>query len=687
MKKILLAILTLLSISAFSQSKKPITHESLWLMKRVNAPAVSPDGKLVVFSVSEPAYDEKEQVSDLWIVPTDGSEKPRRLTFGKSSESGYSWSPDGKYLAFSAKREGDETGQIYILNIADGGEAQRFTTLSTGGRNPVWSPDGKKILFLSSVFPGALTDSANKKIAKDRKDLKYKARVYTTYPIRNWDSWNEDKQTHLFVQSVEQNSTAKDLFAGTKFVSGIGFNADNTSFAWSPIGNQIVFSATENFTDAAFGDVITNLYKISSVGGEPEKLTTDNNQYGSPKFSADGKWLYFQTNKSIPNSGFEYTSTRLGRASWPSFTAQTILTESFDRSLDDFDFSSDGKTIYLTVEDQGLGKIFTVPNEGGSVKELFEMTTGAYSSLSVSAKNNVIVAGYESAIQPLEIVKIPSIGKPHQQLSFFNTEKLSSLDLAPLKSFWFTASNGKKIHSFLVLPPNFDETKKYPLFVLMHGGPHLGYKDNFSYRWNYHLLAQPGYVLVLTNYTGSTGYGEKFAQDIQGDPFATPGMEINEAADAAIKQFKFIDEKLLAAGGASYGGHLANWLQATSTRYKCLISHAGLVNSESQWGTSDAIYHREIGNLGPVWEQNEIWKKQNPIRYAANFKTPMLITVGENDFRVPLNNSLENWAIHQRLKIPSKLIVFPEENHWILKAENSKFFYSEVHNWLKTYLK
>ena len=211
-------------------------------------------------------------------------------------------------------------------------------------------------------------------------------------------------------------------------------------------------------------------------------------------------------------------------------------------------------------------------------------------------------------------------------------------------------------------------------------------RDQFFIRWNYHLLAQPGYIVLMTDYTGSTGYGEKFAQEIQGDPLKGPGEELNEAADEAIRQFKFIDASRQAAGGASYGGHLSSWLQATTTRYKCLINHAGLVSLESQWGTSDTIYSREVNNGGPVWEQGPVWREQNPIRYASKFRTPMLITVGENDFRVPLNHTIENWSVHQRLKIPSRLIVFPEENHWILKEENSRFFYQEVHAWLKRWL-
>jgi dipeptidyl aminopeptidase/acylaminoacyl peptidase len=238
----------------------------------------------------------------------------------------------------------------------------------------------------------------------------------------------------------------------------------------------------------------------------------------------------------------------------------------------------------------------------------------------------------------------------------------------------------------LVLPPAFDPSKKYPLFVVIHGGPHTMWRDQWVTRWNYHLLARPGYVVLLTNYSGSTGFGAAFAQTIQGDPLRTPGAEVNEAADVALRDHAFIDGNRQCAGGASYGGHLANWLQATTTRYRCLISHAGLINLESQWGTSDTVYGREVNNGGPVWEQGPVWREQNPIRYAASFKTPTLVTIGERDFRVPLNNSLEYWTVLQRQQIPSRLVVFPEENHWILKGENSRLFYQEVHDWLARWL-
>ncbi len=682
--------LMVLGITASAQAKRTIAHEDVWLMKRVGAPVPSPDGRWVVFSVLEPSYVEADQVSDLWIVPGDGSAKPRRLTNTKGGESGATWSPDGKRIAFSTRREGDEVPQIYILSI-EGGEAMRVTTLSTGARSPQFSPDGKAILFQSSVFPGTLNDDDNKKSAAERKARKWNARVYEGFPIRNWDRWLDDRQTHVFVQSLDAGAKAKDLLAGSKMVAEAGFagisgsGSDDLNPVWSPDGQSIVFAATVNRNVAAYSDTNSDLYQVSTNGGEPKRLTDGKDNYFAPKFSHDGRTLFCQLN---PNNEKVYNLNRLVSFAWPQVGERKVVTVNFDRSPSSFAISPDSKTVYLLAEDTGHEKLYSVAASGGEVKLAFEMNSGVYTGLSIPGKASslMLFASWESAVSPAEVVKIDAADDRHSVVPSFSRDSIAQLDLAPLRHHWFTSKRGKRIHSLIVLPPNFDENKKYPLFNFLHGGPHTMTRDQFFLRWNYHLLAAPGYVILMTDYTGSTGYGEKFAQEIQGDPLKGPGEELNEAADAVIKDFKWIDASRQAAGGASYGGHLANWMQATTTRYKCLIAHAGLINLESQWGTSDVIYSREVNNGGPVWEQGETWRTQNPIRYAAKFKTPMLITVGENDFRVPLNNSLESWSVHQRLKIPSKLIVFPEENHWILRGENSRFFYSEVHAWLKRWL-
>jgi len=677
---------------ANAQAKVTLTHEAMWAMKRVGAPNPSPDGKWVVFSLVEPAYDEKDQVSDLWIVAADGSGKPRRLTFTKGGEGGMVWSPDSQRLAFSAKREGDDANQIYVLDVAGGGEAVRVTSLSTGARSPQWRPDGKAILFTSTVFPGASDEDANKKMAAERKAQKYKARVYDRFPIRNWDRWLDDMQAHLFVQSLEPNSKAKDLLAGTKLISQSGFagrvqdSGEEFDAVWSPEGDSIVFVATLNRDRAAYATTNSALFRVAGTGGEPVQLTTGNDDFTRPVFRNDGKALYAIS--TIESNGKVYNLDRLAKFSWPDLGQPNLLTAKFDRAVNSFAFSPDSKSIYLTAEEAGNEKLYTMPADGGDVTLAMDMTRGVYTNLKIPAKasTTILIANWESAMNPPEIFRLDLNSKTQNPLTTFNAEQVAKIDWQPLRHFWFTSKAGTRIHNMIALPPNFDENKKYPLFVVMHGGPHSMWRDNWGLRWNYYMLTKPGYVVLLTNYKGSTGFGEAFAQSIQGDPLKGPGEEINEAADEAIRLYKFVDGQRQAAAGASYGGHLANWMQATTTRYKCLVSHAGLINLESQWGTSDTIYSRELSNGGPVWEQGPIWREQNPIRLAKNFKTPILLSVGENDFRVPLNQTLENWSVLQRLRIPSRLIVWPEENHWISKGEDSRYWYQELHGWLKKWL-
>lgn len=676
----LLTLLLCITVAAIAQDKKPITHEDLWLMKRVGAPAVSPDGNWAVFNVVEPSYDEKEQVNDIWIVPTDGTAPARKLTAGKAGESGYAWSPDGKYIAFVAKRDGDEMAQIYTINMKEGGEAQRLTNLSTGASAPKWSPDGKMILFNSSVFPACYSDSCNKRMAEEKKKIKYKARVYTSFPIRDFDRWLDEMQDHAFVQSLEPGSEAIDIFANVTISKTPGFSYHHA--AWSPDSREIIFAASEDANTSAYQEPTSRLYRLLISGGDAIRLTNDQYDYSNPLFSSDGRYLLAY---SYPvNNNEVYNLSRLVRFDWPDMQNRLVLSDRLDRGINNF--VTAGDQVYMSVEDRGHDKIFSLPLAGGEPKLMSTATAGCFTNLAIARNSNLMVASYESASSPPEIARMNADGT-HLMLTGFNKDKLNQLDLQEAETVWFKSKKGKNIRSLLVRPAGFDAAKKYPLFVVIHGGPAGSWKDNWGYRWNYHLLAKPGYVVLLTDYTGSTGYGQKFGQDIKMDPFKGPGEEINEAAADALRRYPFIDASRQAAGGASYGGHLANWLQATTTHYKCLVSHAGLVNSISQWGTSDVIYGREVMNGGVPWSKSKSWVEQNPYKYAADFKTPMLITIGELDYRVPLNNSIENWHILQRQKIPSKLIVFPEENHWILKAENSRFFYQELHAWLAEYLK
>jgi dipeptidyl aminopeptidase/acylaminoacyl peptidase len=685
-----------LPMAADAAEKRPPTHEDIWLMKRISAPQVSPDGRWLVVSVVEPSYDDNAQLSDLWLIDTAARHFSRRLTSTRRPESGVVWSPDSRRVVFSAQRDSDEVPQLYSLDLAAGGEAQRLTSLSGGARAPVFSHDGRHLAFVSIMYPGAADEAAHKAQIDERRARKSTARIYDGFPIRSWDHWLDERQPRIFVLDLDDEGLAqdppRDLLAGTKLLAKPGFAGRQTDtgeeieLEFAPDNQSILFVASTNLNAAAYSFTDAELFMVGIRGGEPRQITSGGHSWSRPRFTRDGRTLVALLEKQGPSV---YNTTRLAAFSWPNVGEPRIISSGLDRSVSSYAIAPDSREVYFTAEDIGNERLFSVGLGGGTVQSLFRVGFGSYSNLTIPdrAVKLALYANFESASAPGEIALINPQNGQALVLTRFNAQRAAQLDLPDIESFWFTSSRGKRIHNFVVRPPGFDADKKYPLFVMIHGGPHSMWRDQFFVRWNYHLLASPGYVLLLTNYSGSTGFGEEFARSIQGDPLKGPADEINEAADAAIREFKFIDGSQTCAGGASYGAHLANWLQGTTQRYKCLVSHAGLVNLEAQWGTSDTIYSREVNMGGPPWEQSAVWREQNPIRLAANFKTPVLVTIGETDYRVPINNTLEYWSALQRMRVPSRLVVFPEANHWIQKGEDSRVFYAEVAAWLGRWLK
>jgi dipeptidyl aminopeptidase/acylaminoacyl peptidase len=643
-----------------------------------------------VATVAEPAYDEEQKRSDLWIVPSDGSAAPRRITSGKGAEGSPTFSPDSTRLAFSAKREGDDAGQVYVLELA-GGEAQRVTNWVTGARAPRFSPDGRSILFVGLAYPGGTSDDDNRKAADERKARKYNVRTYDSFPIRHWDRWLDDLRPTLVVQPLDGTSPARDLLAGSAlrrergYGGRLGNEGETIDAAWTPDGRGVVFSVTTNRHEAARAEISLSLWLASLDGGEPRRLTGDEGNYESPEFTPDGSTLLAKVQPA--SKKYVYTSQRLVRWSWPTLADRRVLTGDIDVSVGDYAAAPDNRRVFFLAERDGHERLFEVPLAGGAA-EVGALTSGTYSQLQVGGtpESPVVAAFWANAATPHEIGRIDLATGRWSALSSFNSERAAAIDLSTVEEFWFTSRRGKRIHNFVVRPPGFDPAKKYPLFVLIHGGPHNMWKDEFIVRWNYHLLAQPGYVVLLTNYSGSTGFGEAFARGIQGDPLEGPANEINQAADEAIRRYAFIDGSRQAAGGASYGGHLSNWLAVTTDRYRALVSHAGLFDLRSQWTTSDVVFNREKNIGGPAWKSLPLWREQSPFYRAEKLRTPILLTYGEKDFRVPLNNALEFWTVLQRQDVPSRLVVFPDENHWVLKGENSRYFYREVQGWLAKYL-
>ncbi len=520
-------------------------------------------------------------------------------------------------------------------------------------------------------------------------------RAYDGFPIRNWNRWLDDYQPRLLVQMIGEDE-AVDLLAGTDLVAREGYDGRRTASdteldaVWAPDGDSLVFVASDNRDRFAFDYTHNDLWRVSADGGEPERLTGDDtheagDSWSHPRFSPDGEHLYALRG---PRTDWVYNAARLAILDWPDASKRAEIELPDARRVLEYAIAANGRDVYLLGEDAGHVKVYRADAEGGDASLAFDMDSGIYTGLAAApeAEDTVLVALFQSSVSPAEAVRIRPDAGQHTVLTEFTADARAGLDMAEPEHFWFDREDGTRIHNMLVRPAGFEPDRQYPLLVLMHGGPHTMWRDFFFLRWNYHLLAGSDYVVLLTNYTGSTGFGEAFARGIQGDPLRGPAEEINAAADIAIERFAFIDGSRQCAGGASYGGHLANWMLSVTDRYRCLVSHAGLVNLETQWGTSDAVYHREANMGGPPWRIPEVWADQNPIRYADEWQTPVLVTVGMKDERVPLANTLEFWTALQRQQIKSRLLVYPDQDHWIMRGPESRHFYGEVADWLERWL-
>jgi dipeptidyl aminopeptidase/acylaminoacyl peptidase len=684
-------LILLVGSSVFADELRPVTHEDVWLMQRLGTPVVSPDGTKAVVSVEEPSYEEDGTVRDLWLIDIAGREEPLRLTSSPEAESGIDWSPDGSKIAYSVAKGEDEPAQIHVQNMVGPGEPIQVTDLSTGAANPRWSPDGRRLAFESRVYPGAADDEANAAEKAAREERGYNVSAYDIFPIRQWDRWRDDLQTHLFVQDAVAGAEATNLMLGSELVASPGFggvtsrSGDSLEAAWTPDGEALVISATSNLHDAAHGHVYYHLYRVG-IGGDDVSQLTDSRDWSchTAMFSNDGRALYCLLE---PHTEFVREMVEVARFDWGGKGVSdepVVITKSFDRSVNQMDLGQNDRTVYLTAHDAGRARVYSVSARGGEVRALDGESRGVYAGVAVAGRQ--LVARWESSALPAELVRIDTSSGRHTPITRFNAERVAGLDRPAFIEFWFENAAGHSVHSWLALPPNFDQNEKYPLVLMIHGGPFSSSTDADHVRWSPHLLAAPGYVVLMTDYTGSNGYGEAFAQAIQGTPLKAPGDDLMRAVDEAIERYPFIDGERMAATGASYGGHLVNWLQATTTRFDALVGHAGLIDLEGQYSSSDGVWHRERMNDGPAWGDSPVWKEESPSTYVDNFRTPILLTIGEKDFRVPVNQTIAAWTYVQRMQVPGRLLVFHDANHWIMNAKEARYYWEEMHAWLAKYL-
>lgn len=678
------AVLVLLFATALAADAQPrvITHEDVWLLHRIGAPALSPDGTVAVFSVTEPSYDSAQTVSDLWIVPADGSAPARRLTSTRGGESGAVFSPDGRTIAFSARRDGDEAEQIYLLPV-DGGEARRLTNIPTGASGPQFRPDGKAVLFQTTFNAFASTLDEQKKLADEQKARKDTARIYDSFPVRFWNVWLTKTEPMIGWQELDAKSPTIVRVAPLRgsFDGGGGETINPT---WTPDGKSFVFEANANRDRGMYEATETALYAVPAAGGAPKRITPAGTSYSNPEFAPDGQALYALESRT-PTAKQIYFVSRLARLTGPDWSQVAIVTAGWDRAVSGIAVSPDSKSVYVQAEDDGAVKIFRFAATGGAPEVVHAPTSGAVTDLRAAA--GAMVGRYSASTDPGQIVRFDPAKKSATPLTSFNKERLAQLYLPKPEHFWFTAKNGKKIHSIIVPPPVVEPGKKYPVIVFPHGGPNSMSTDSFSTRWNSHLLTSPGYYMIMTNYTGSTGFGEKFADDIERDVLRGPALETLEAVTESAKKYPQMDLTRQCAAGASYGGYLTNWYNGTTNQFKCLVTHAGAVNNESQYGLNDGGIDRELRMGVPIWETGKgQWFDQSPIRYAKNWRTPNLITQGEIDYRVPISESMTTFKLLQRLKVPARFVIFPDEGHWILKGPNSRKHMEEVLGWFRKYL-
>ncbi len=675
---VLAALAAVFGVATSAQSeKRPMTFDDLVAMHRVSDPQMSPDGRYIAYTVATPDREANRVAPNIWIVPTSGGE-PRQLTRGGSDQRPR-WSPDGTKLAFLSAREG--TTQVYWISLA-GGEATRLTSLSGGADNELWSPDGKTIAFVSSVYPDCAEDECNVKRDAEKQKSKMKARVYIKLLYRHWTTWWDGKRSHLFAVSAE-GGKPRDLTPGADYdvppfnlgaPEAIGFSPDSTELGFTANTDKDAATSTN-------GDIFTVAVNGSSA---PKRITDNPGDDWGPVYSPDGKWIAY---RSQLTPGFEADRWRLmiyERASGK----HSELTQNFDRNVDAYEWAPDSKMIFLKAEDQTLMPIYSLAAAHGSTPSKV-IADGFNMEFDLSRDGHTIAFTRTSLTMPPEIFAAKSDGSDLRQLTHHNEARLAQLDISKAESFWFAGAEGTKVNGLLVRPPNFDAAKKYPLLFLVHGGPQGAWDDEWGYRWNPEVMAAPGYVVVMVNPRGSTGYGQKFTSEISKDWGGKVYADLMNGLDAAIAKYPFIDGSKVCAAGASYGGYMMDWMATHTGRFKCIISHAGPYNARGMYATEE-LWFQEWEFGGTPWEHPELYDKWSPDKYAGalgKFKTPTLVVGGELDFRIPYSQDLEFFSALQRQGVPSKLVIFPDEGHWVLKPQNSEFWYKTFLDWLATYLK
>ena len=669
-----LLILFISSINA--QTKRAMTVEDMWAMKRIGAYDVSPDGKTIAFTVTVYNIEANKGNTDIWLIDSDGKNL-RPLKNSEVNENEPKFSLDGRKIAFT------KGGQIWLCDI-DGNNETQLTNFYSGASGMVWSPDGNKILFTSSVDPDCLSEDCNKEIDKAEENSKVKAKIITELMYRSWNDWRGRKRSHLFIYDLNTKEYIDLTLKSKSDVPPVDLGSDQ-DYTFSPDGNEIAF--TMNPDKVVATSTNNDIFIIDSKNIQPDEQTQmkcisvslgNDNQ---PVYSPDGKYIAF---RSMARAGFEADKQDI--ILYNRSTGQSRnLTEKLNLSIGQILWSPDGKYIFFDAANEIYNSIYRFDIRTG--ESLRFVKDGINNSMKISNDGNSIFFTRQQSTLPTEIFSLQTNGGGIKQITNTNKELLSQLELTAPETFWSDGAAGAKVQSILVKPPFFNPNKKYPLIFLIHGGPQGHWEDDFHFRWNLQMFAAKGYVVVATNPRGSTGYSQRFKDEISGDWGGKVYTDLMNACDYAIANYSFIDSKNTFAAGASYGGYMINWIEGHSDRFNALVCHDGVFNLESMWGTTEELWFPTWEFQGTPWQNRSLYQKWSPHMYADNFKTPMLVVHGALDFRVPEGQAMELFSTLQVKGVESKFLYFPDEFHFVVKPQNAQLWWKTVFDWFEQHKK
>jgi dipeptidyl aminopeptidase/acylaminoacyl peptidase len=667
-KTIILFLILILSTIGISQ-KRPFTIADLYSLKGLGDPQISPDMKKIAFVVTESFLEKGKLNQDIWIMNSDGSGQ-RKLTDHPSADNHPRWSSDGNSVYFVSTRNNGP--QLWKKSV-DGEEPVQITDFTMGISDPEISPDGKSLIFSTDLFPDCpITDDCNKITDSSMTNGPIQAHMADELLYRHWTSWKDGKRTHL-IQFNFDSKTYKDLTPGNYDspaweLGGIGFTFSNN-------GDEICFVSNHDRDQAESTN--KDLWLLSINDGDIKNMTSDNKSYdGNPVYSPDDKYIAYKY-QVIPT--YEADRFRIGLYDRKT-GAKIALTDQFDNWVNNFIWSPDSKYLYFTADVEGHVPIYKIEIKTKNITKVIDLKT--IDAFTLSQDGKLIVLTRRSIGEPVEIWSCSSNGKNIKQLSFLNKEVKDSVDIRPAEEMWIPSSTGKKIHTFIVKPHNFDPAKKYPLILNVHGGPQSQWADAFRGDWQ--VYPGSGYIVAFPNPHGSTGYGQDFTASISKDWGGKVYEDVMAVADS-LEKISWVDPNRMGAMGWSYGGYMMMWLEGHTNRFKAIASMMGVYNLTTMHGATEELWFPQWDLNGAPWE-SDLYSKWSPNNFVKNFRTPCLVITGERDYRVPYTQSLEFFTGLQKMNVPSRLIVFPNDGHWPSGVKSMPLYYNAHLDWFHKYL-